>query len=93
MARKITAYACDFKCGRRASTSKKGVELHEKTCFNNPIRRACITCANFESYQDSNGMEHEPQNLDTWRHTACLASDNIDISEKLNHDCKEWVKK
>ncbi len=69
------------------------MEEHEKRCFHNPAKKACITCANFESYEDNNGMRHEPQNLHTWRHTECLASDEIDISEKLRSDCRHYVRK
>ena len=88
MAKLIKAYSCDFKCGRTVLTSKKAMEGHEAKCFHNPKRRACITCAHFESYLDSNGMEDDPAFLQTWRHTECNAE--IDISEKLRHDCDLW---
>lgn len=87
MPRKTTAYACEHGCKRSVLTSKKKMVSHEKRCFHNPEMRACATCANFESFEDSNGMEHEPQNLHWWRHTECLADDEIDLSEKLKHDC------
>lgn len=44
MARKVTAYACDFRCGRRVITSRKAMLEHEQTCWRNPARRACMTC-------------------------------------------------
>jgi len=93
MPRTITAYACDYKCGGKVQTSRKRMVQHEELCFHNPARRACISCRYFESYDDSNGMEHEPQNLHTWRHTECLASEDIDISEKLTHNCDLYVQK
>ena len=93
MARQIKAYGCDFKCGTKVLMSKKAMEAHEVICFYNPERKACVSCANFETFEDSNGMEHEPQNLQTWRHTECLASEDFDISEKLRHDCESYVNK
>lgn len=44
MPRKVTAYACEFRCGRRVTTSRKGMELHEERCWSNPVRRTCKTC-------------------------------------------------
>lgn len=90
MARPVKAYGCDFKCGTKVLLSKKSMLAHESRCFHNPERRACISCKNFESFQDSNGMEHEPSNLHIWWHTECLASEHIDISEKLRHDCGNY---
>lgn len=44
MPRKVTAYACQFKCGERVNTKKGAIALHENICFSNPARRACKTC-------------------------------------------------
>ena len=87
MARQIKAYGCDYKCGKQAILSEKAMIKHELTCFHNPERKACITCAHLESYVDSNGMEDEPNCLETWRHAECLI-DCADISEKLTHNCE-----
>ena len=40
----VKAYACQFKCGRRASTKKSGVEAHEQACYKNPENKTCMTC-------------------------------------------------
>lgn len=44
MPKEVKAYACAFGCRRNVTTKKKTIEIHEKTCFHNPARRACITC-------------------------------------------------
>lgn len=44
MPKAVTAYACSFDCRRRVTTSKKSMANHEKTCANNPARRACKIC-------------------------------------------------
>lgn len=48
MPRQVTAWACEFGCGRRVTTKRASVAKHEPTCFGNPARRACKTCR-FES--------------------------------------------
>jgi hypothetical protein len=54
MPREVTAYLCDHRCGRQASTVLKSVEAHEATCFLNPARRSCKTCEH-ESTEDDDG--------------------------------------
>jgi len=44
MPRKVTAYACQYRCGHGFRSKKKAIEAHEKTCLRNPARRACVTC-------------------------------------------------
>jgi hypothetical protein len=87
MARQITAYGCDFKCGRNSLTSKPAMERHEKNCFRNPAKNACMSCAHFNSYMDSNGMELEPQNLHTFRVNECYQE--LDIQDKLKFNCEK----
>lgn len=48
MARKVTAWGCEFGCGRRVTTKKSSMEAHEKNCFRNTARKACKTCASEE---------------------------------------------
>jgi len=93
MARQIKAYGCDFKCGTKVLMSKKAMEAHEVICFYNPERKACVSCDNFESFNDSNGMEHDRRFLETWRQNQCLAIEDIDLNEKLRHDCESYVNK
>jgi hypothetical protein len=45
MAEKITAYRCEWGCGRNVITSKKRMEYHENNyCAKNPKLKACPTC-------------------------------------------------
>ena len=44
MPNKVTAYACQFKCGYKVQTKRYRMVAHEKICFRNPERRACQTC-------------------------------------------------
>lgn len=44
--REITAYQCDY-CNKHGK-SKSHVKRHENRCFHNPVKRACVTCANKE---------------------------------------------
>ncbi len=39
----IKAYACEYRCGR-IRVKPESLTKHEKTCFLNPARRACVTC-------------------------------------------------
>ena len=41
----VKAYRCKWKCGKRSTTNLKAMLRHEETCFSNPVRRACETCA------------------------------------------------
>jgi hypothetical protein len=85
MARKITAYACDYRCGRNSLTSKKRMEDHESRCFHNPDKRACITCKHFERQFDSNGMEGT-QYLEEWVELICHAT--YECMDKLKNNCQ-----
>jgi hypothetical protein len=44
MPRKVTAWACKFRCGRKTDTVKKRMVEHEARCRMNPDQRACPTC-------------------------------------------------
>jgi hypothetical protein len=55
MPKKVTAYACEFGCGRLGKT-KACIEKHEKTCFLNPARRSCKTCK-YESFEEGAGRD------------------------------------
>jgi hypothetical protein len=74
-------------------SSRKRMEAHEAQCFRNPARRACQTCANFSEYNDSNGMEAEPQLLERWHVRECLADGGPDLTDKRMFDCPLWKRK
>ena len=60
------------ECGR-AYWSKKACLAHEAicNCWTNPKLKTCKTCKFGEQITDSNGMEHEPQYLHTWKQWEC----------------------
>lgn len=91
MPRKVTAYGCEFKCGHGVIMSKARMKEHEERCYYNPKNRACITCGNFSSELSSNGMEHEPRYLETWREMEC---DGVGKAlEKMTSNCNVWTSK
>lgn len=50
MSHTILKFRCDT-CEREYSTLK-GAEKHEKICYYNPSRKACITCIHLVAYQN-----------------------------------------
>lgn len=97
----IKAYKCE--CGKKFYTKKAAIN-HEKVCkcWTNPKHRTCKTCKYGHLQYDSNGMEHEPQNLHTWHEWVCK---NPEYKSELHHtpahekvpdlniNCPVWVSK
>lgn len=44
MPRKVTAYECEWNCGKNLRKTKAAVSRHEEACLLNPARRSCATC-------------------------------------------------
>lgn len=91
----VLAYACKFKCKRRVQVSRAAVELHEATCFQNPARRACQTCANraWDSqtiYNPSHGGNPGATDYDV-RVPYCQVRDDVDLPKQLVFDCPLWA--
>jgi hypothetical protein len=86
MARKVTAYSCDYKCGQKVVLSKVSMLSHESRCFHNPANKACVTCVNFEKVFDSNGMEGTNY-LEEWVELVCK-HDEWECMDKLQHHCE-----
>lgn len=94
-----------YKCGcGKVYVSKKACVLHEQVCksWKHPKHRTCKTCIFGSQISDSNGMEHEPQYLHTWRQWECSNPEfNYDIHftpadpkvEDLNINCPVWQSK
>lgn len=76
---KTTAWACQWKCRRRVLTDKRKIEKHERLCFRNPARRACITCEHFSSEDDEFYSSRDCE----WLYEL--------VEEKLQHDCPLWA--
>ena len=94
-----------YKCGcHKVFVGKKACELHERVCksWKHPKHKTCKTCKfGYQSY-DSNGMEHEPQYLQTWKEWRCSNPlFNYDIhftpahenASDLNINCPVWESK
>ena len=45
MPKRVSAWQCSFGCGKTRK-AKATITNHERTCFENPKRRACQTCGN-----------------------------------------------
>jgi len=89
-------------CGRLFSKKKSALN-HESVCkcWSNPKNKTCKTCKHSFVQHDSNGMEHDPSFLDTWRYNDCKlgicdtgelkhlwnqTNDSVDI----NFNCAKW---
>lgn len=94
------AWQCD--CGKNYFT-KQGAKNHEKVCvcWTNPKYKTCLTCKFYRVFTDSNGMEHEPYNLETWKqvkYTNPLFKDYMfhavhKNAPDINMNCPVWENK
>lgn len=81
MPRKISAFACEWNCGRNVLTSRVRMALHESRCNWNPANHACITCANFSPSTDG----YEPGDC---KPSGCDAGEDV---TKLRNHCDKWA--
>jgi hypothetical protein len=99
--KEIVAYKCG--CGK-VYVGKKACRLHEEVCtsWKHPKHRTCKTCIFGKQIADSNGMEHEPQFLHTWKQWKCSNPNFIyDVHFKSAHanaadlciNCHVWQNK
>ena len=56
---KISAWKCQYNCGRKVVVNKKSMSIHEKRCYKNPENKTCMTCEHdkFEWEQDYEGHQ------------------------------------
>lgn len=68
--KKVTRYYSD--CGR-GFWKKQQALTHDENCkcWVNPKFKCCLSCKFKQIVNDSNGMEHEPSNLQTWKTNLC----------------------
>ncbi len=97
----VTAYKCD--CGKKYHT-KSAAKRHELNCkcWTNPKFKTCKSCKFCRVYEDSNGMEHQPQFLHTWKQIECT-NPLFDYdkhftaahfkAQDLNINCPVWANK
>jgi hypothetical protein len=82
----VTRYYAD--CGK-GFWNKNSCSNHEDNCkcWTNPKYKTCKTCVFGKQITDSNGMEHEPRELHTWRQWECSNPKfNYDIHFKPAHE-------
>jgi len=64
------SYKCE--CGKKYHTKRAAIN-HENVCkcWKNPKHKTCVTCKFGKRIKDSNGMESNPQFLQTWKQWTC----------------------
>jgi hypothetical protein len=73
--RKVLRYYSD--CGRGFWKKHKAITHDENCkCWKNPKFKTCISCKHKCMMLDSNGMEGEPQHLQTWEFNNCEHSES-----------------
>lgn len=83
--KRVTRYYAD--CGR-GFWKKSQALTHDKNCkcWKNPKFKTCISCKFKDMSVDSNGMESEPQFLQTWEHNGCKHADKgIPVHKDYEH--------
>lgn len=67
---RVTRYIAD--CGK-GFWNKSAAINHDDVCrcWKNPKFRTCKACKHLKIENDSNGMEDEPQFLQTWKNLVC----------------------
>lgn len=74
IAKKVTRYYSD--CGRGFWKKSQALNHDENCkCWKNPKFKTCISCQLKDMCTDSNGMESEPQYLQTWEYNNCKHSE------------------
>ena len=75
IAKKVIRYYSE--CGRGFWKKQQAIN-HDKycRCWKNPKFKSCLSCKHKNIIKDSNGMENEPQFLQTWDDNKCNHSDS-----------------
>jgi hypothetical protein len=87
MPRKVTAWACKFRCGKKTDTVKSRMVEHEARCRMNPDRRTCMTCSCFE-YVDGDG---DPYWCALGKRPTEYNENMRGYISKMAWDCKYWI--
>lgn len=75
MPRKVIAYACIYKCGRKITSKKRQMATHETWCWCNPEKHTCKTC------------RHD--SVDPDESIYCDIDAN-DTGQLIRRDCPKW---
>jgi len=75
ISKKVIRYYSD--CGRGFWKKQKAI-THDANCvcWGNPKFKTCLSCKHKKFIKDSNGMENEPQYLQTWYSNECKHSES-----------------
>jgi len=84
MPRKVTAWACKYKCGAKVQTSHSRMLHHEARCLRNPSRRACTTCKWDWTEHDWDDEGHR------WQNDGCEI-DKRPADCRCVVECAHWV--
>lgn len=72
--KKVTRYYAE--CGKGFWKKDRALSHEENCkCWKNPKIKGCMSCIHKNLVPDSNGIEHEPQFLQTWQTNNCEHSD------------------
>lgn len=85
IAKKVLRYYSD--CGRGFWKKQQALK-HDINCkcWNNPKFKCCISCSHKSFVKDSNGMENEPQYLQTWETNNCKHSEcGVAVHKDFDH--------
>ena len=87
MPRKVTAYACAYRCGAKVRTSRRAIEEHERCrCLRNPERRACATCRH-DSWDQLPDCRHGET---LWMRVRCCDVGAKPTDRVCITGCPEW---
>lgn len=83
--RKVLRYYSD--CGKGFWSKQKAIKHDEYCkCWKNPKFKTCLSCKHKDIIKDSNGMENEPQFLQTWYMNNCEHSESgVQVHEDFEH--------
>lgn len=78
----VIRYQCEY-CLKKVYQNKSSARKHEKNCWWNPDIKACMTCANYLSPNDSTQFQ-----VIDGDNTVCAYANP---STGFNSKCKGWV--
>jgi len=95
MARRVTAWACEFGCRRKVDTSRTRMISHEARCAWNPARRACPTCRHDAVETMDNGiiafLQWDERFCDIDKRPAPGPDDDKIVN--IIYNCSHWEQK
>lgn len=92
MPRAVTAFACEFRCGRRTTMNRKSAIEHEARCFHNPATRSCQTCRHDVEEDHGIGDGDNIPEFARWASSMMVKVCAVDARENANAktNCDKW---